>query len=478
MATYLGFSRASGGCDIPQASKIYKELVAMELAVHHFNHGLGTVVPELEQVHDWCPLRFSAEYHDSQYTPSVVVQSLTEKLAGVGQPPCAVVGARTSSSTGPSAIVSGVYGLPQMSFTATSPELSDRFKYPSFARVVPADDAAAGAAMHFFEQVVHSSHVALLYINDSFGNHYHQAFQHQAAQHNIVPVSFPLAFPPDPHDVQQQLLQLQATGVRHILMVVFSSHLELLLTQATELQIMGPNYFWMTGISTTYFNNLQFDNAAENATQAALASAIQGMAILPEFGAKPNSDGYHRFLEAWHSLGNDTTGGDAVDYFNRKIPRAIRGVENCFQADAEFFSNNDTGSTAHFAYDSIISMALGACQALVHNSTSFFLDGAQHMASILNTTFEGASGIVRMDPATASRDPLRFSYAVLNVLPQTNDDGITTFTTPEIIVMEPNAALTDWRLVYKDPHQQPHFIFQDGTSHPPPSLPPITVDMN
>jgi len=83
-----------------------------------------------------------------------------------------------------------------------------------------------------------------------------------------------------------------------------------------------------------------------------------------------------------------------------------------------------------------------------------------------------------MDPATASRDPLRFSYAVLNVLPQTNDDGITTFTTPEIIVMEPNAALTDWRLVYKDPHQQPHFIFQDGTSHPPPSLPPITVDMN
>ena len=99
------------------------------------------------------------------------------------------------------------------------------------------------------------------------------------------------------------------------------------------------------------------------------------------------------------------------------------------------------------------------------------------MASILNTTFEGASGIVRMDPATASRDPLRFSYAVLNVLPQTNDDGITTFTTPEIIVMEPNAALTDWKLVYKDP-QQPHFIFQDGTSHPPPSLPPITVDMN
>mmetsp|Transcript_12386 Transcript_12386/g.23129 ORF Transcript_12386/g.23129 Transcript_12386/m.23129 type:complete len:688 (+) Transcript_12386:209-2272(+) len=491
VASYLGFSRANGSCDWNQASKIFKELVAMETAMHHVNHGIGSVVPELEGLDKKCPLRWSGEYHDSQYTPPVVVQSLTQLLAasnedGIIIPPCAVVGARTSSSTGPSAIVSGVYGKPQLSFTATSPGLSDRFKYPLFARVVPPDDAAAQAAIRFLHDVVSSTHIACLYLNDDFGNHYYQAVQEQAELAGMVVQGFPLAFPPDDNDIANQLEKLQQTGIRHVLLVVFSSHLKPLLHQATAQYLTGPDYFWMVGISTSFFDDLSFDTA-NNATEAALARTMQGMAILPEFGATPDSPGYHRFVKIWESLGQ---ADGTVQYFNSKIPNPIRGVDDCFVAGDDFFETNGPGSTAHFAYDTVVAMALGACSATenrtvpigddnVDNSTtSFILDGTEHVSAILQTTFEGASGIVSIDESTASRDPLRFSYAVLNVLPQVNpDNGLTTFITPETIVLKPNRELTDWELLFQNP-DHPRFIFQDGTSTPPPSLPPITVDMN
>ncbi|CAB9500603.1 Metabotropic glutamate receptor 4 [Seminavis robusta] len=502
LATFLGFSRATGSCDFKQASKIYKELVATEMAIHHFNNGLGTVVPEIQDIQERCPLKLSATFLDSQYTPPVIVKELTRLLTPSSSssttsindqddtnnnnttihnnndnniPPCAVIGARTSSSTGPSSIVSGAYGLPQMSFTATSPELNDAFKYPLFGRVVPADDAAAKGAMRFLKQVVQTTHVNVLYINDAFGNHYHQAFQKEAEVYGTTAIGFPIAFPPDPKDIQQQLSKVKQNGVRHVLMVFFSDHLDPVMRQAVELGIAGQDadgYFWMLGISTSYFGNLHLNMTDES--DAALAHAIQGMAVLPEFGAKPNSPGYDRFAQAWQ----DNT-ADATVHFNQKMP-TIRGVDNCFEAGPWFFQDNDPGSTAHFAYDTVISMGLGACAAMMQKQQSeqvTSLDGETHIQAIINATFEGASGNVQLDPATKSRDPLRFSYAILNVLPNLNETSqMVKFDTPEVIVLTPNQELTDWDMLYLD--EATRFVFHDGTSNPPPSLPPITVNKN
>lgn len=276
IASYLGFSTVNGGCDQKQASKIYKELAAMLLAIHHFNNGNGVVVKEIDGINQRCSIRFSSEFHDSQYTPKTVVKGITHVVTQNAVKPCAIVGARTSSSTEPSSIISSVFDLPQMSFTATSPDLNDRFKFNLFSRVVPADDAAAKAALRFFADVAGSTNVAVLYINDPFGNEYNKAFLKESANAGINVQSFPLAYPPDPYDIQKQLERVKATGIRHVFMIVFSSYLEDVLTEAARQGIVGDDYFWLLGISTTFFENLDIEEGSD------LARAVEGMGILPE----------------------------------------------------------------------------------------------------------------------------------------------------------------------------------------------------
>jgi hypothetical protein len=467
VAAFMGFSRVNGGCSQNQATKIYKELAATLLAMHHFNNGNGIVVKEVEGIQERCPIRFTAEFHDSQYTPNIVVQSITTILASRDPTnpqeilPCAVVGARTSSSTGPAAIISGVYDLPQMSYTATSPELNDQFKYPLFQRIVPADDAAAKAAVRFLTDISQSTHVAVLYINDPFGIGYNKAFQKETSEAKVTTQSFPLAFPPDPADIKIQLQKVKETGIRHVFLVIFSSYIEMVMSEAFRIGITGNGYFWLLGISTSFFENANLVEGSD------LAKAIQGMGVLPEFGAKPNSAGYDRFVDVWNQLGD----GD-IEYFNSKVP-TIGGVDDCFAAGTGFFSEkfkDSPGSTAHFAYDTIMALGLGACNA---TEDSFYFDGTKHSQSIVQTIFQGASGVVSIDPGTTSRDPLLFSYAVLNIKPQKATGGNVTFSTPESIILQPNTQLSDWKIIQETP-----FIFPDGTSNPPSTLPEITVDMN
>ena len=511
--------------------KIYKESGAIMMAIGHFNSGDGRVVTELENIDRRCRVRLTTNFHDTQYTPSVVVQSLTDQLlangggggGGGGNPeetrkqrPCAVIGARTSSSTMPMATVSSAYGVPQMSYTATSPTLNDRFKYSHFQRVVPSDDAAAKAAVKFLREVASTTHAAVLHIDDSFGNGYARAFQDEAFDRGVVARAFPLAFPPDVEDVRRQLRKLKSTGMRHVLLVAFTSYIEDVMVEAYRMGIAGSGgggggddgddcdggkdeggeggddencrrdgngeYFWMLGMSTTHFDGLNVKKDSE------IARAVTGMGVLPEFGSKPkgNSPGYGRFLDAWNALGaND------VSHFNSKLPKSIRGVEDCYEADPDFFSSkyrDDPGSTAHFAYDTVVSIGLGACAAALSSSDGVrpSFNGTQHTRGITNAMFDGATGIVRIDPTTLSRDPLLFSYSVLNVVPDDGggggSSGNVTFEMRESIILQPSPALDDdgwdgeevgWTVVRKTP-----FIFPGGTRVPPPSLPPIEINMN
>lgn len=106
LAGYLAFSRAADTeCNVKQATKIYRELAAVYMAIQHFNNGNGVVVPEVSGIDQRCPIRLTAELIDSKYTPAIPVQSLTRIMGNRDTStaqapiPCGVVGARTSSAT-------------------------------------------------------------------------------------------------------------------------------------------------------------------------------------------------------------------------------------------------------------------------------------------------------------------------------------------------------------------------------------------
>ena len=216
--------------------------------------------------------RLTTEFHDSRYTPALVVESMTRVIAsrsfGVtlesarkDAQPCAIIGPRSSSTTTPSAIISGVYDLAQLSYTATSPELNDAFKYPLFSRIVTSDDSAAKAAKKFLWEHSKTTHMAVLYVADPFGTEYNKALLQEASSDPVTKIevrSFPLVFPPNLEDIQQALRKVKGTGYRHVFVIAFSSYLENLVLEAKALDLFGDDYFWMIGISTSFFGRAAY----------------------------------------------------------------------------------------------------------------------------------------------------------------------------------------------------------------------------
>ena len=139
------------------------------------------------------------------------------------------------------------------------------------------------------------------------------------------------------------------------------------------------------------------------------ADAFKGMAMLPEFGAKPRSEGYSRFLTAWNSISETE-----MEYSKAKIPdiAGVPGTE-CYDPPAGFFSElykDDPGDTGPFAYDTVITMGLAACRAAAaeKDDPGQYFDGELHSQEIVQgPSFEGATGLVSIDKTTRSRDPMQ-----------------------------------------------------------------------
>ena len=65
--------------------------------------------------------------------------------------PDLVFGASRSTVCQPTALITGIYNLPQISPSCTSAKLDDTTNYPRFMRSVPTDDAVAFAICNYFD---------------------------------------------------------------------------------------------------------------------------------------------------------------------------------------------------------------------------------------------------------------------------------------------------------------------------------------
>jgi hypothetical protein len=99
-----------------------------------------------------------------------------------------------------------------------------------------------------------------------------------------------LAYPSTRHDIAQQINKVKETGIQHVFVISFSSYLERLLQEAVQAGITGEGYFWLLGMSTSCFDHVNVH------PESPMAAAIQGFGVIPEFGAKPATPGYQRFV--------------------------------------------------------------------------------------------------------------------------------------------------------------------------------------
>jgi len=172
------------GAHIPEMTG-FEYSVSVALAAHHLNTGNGVIVPEVEGLNKRCKLRFTTEFADTQYSEGVTLEHVSEQIERelgslTERNPCAFIGADMSSVSIPTSIVTGRAGYPQISAQSTSVALDDKKLYPLFGRTVSSDDGNTVPIVRFLREVFNVKHLAIINVNDSYGNNYAEGMRKAA----------------------------------------------------------------------------------------------------------------------------------------------------------------------------------------------------------------------------------------------------------------------------------------------------------
>ena len=460
---------------------IYGDVAGALMGMHHFNNGIGSVVAEVAGINQTCPIRFVADFYDSESSQATAVDIFSRQiLQSPDRPPSALFGAWRSAVSVPLGILTGVYGIPQVSPLSTSTELDDVTQYTHFTRLIPSDAGTARAAVDYFrDRSPTLRHLGMLYVNDSA---FHQAIVESAQaimpeEERITVRGSPFSYNnaiQNPEEINLAVKALAESGFRVFFGVFYDEHYEIVMKAAIEFGIAGPGYVWILGdgVSETLLNDKAFP------ADSALAIASQGVGILKAEGDRQTAEGntgYDRFVKEWYSQGDAS-----IDYYNcvgHPADNTVRDPSIYYQAEAGFFEEKILKPTAGatFNYDSVMAMGLAAC-GLVEESGSAYFSGTELFDGFVQQSFEGASGTVAIDPATTSRDP-KSAFFVLYNTDGTTKDGTTTFSVETVShtarSQDANATIISW--VNMDGKE---YVYSDGTTTFPQPLPTLEHNYN
>ena len=469
--------------------KMYDASVGVMLAMHHFNNGMGNIVKEVRGINETCDIRLTTELFNTESSHTVAVEHVTSLLARTSSttneaqktkpPPCAILGSTHPLITARMASLTGVFDLPQISPQASLSLLSDKRQYPLFARPTPSCAGSATMAIRYFTEVLGTTHLGVLVPDCPYGLDYEKAIAEAALEAGVTVevVSMP-AHPDTVGPVEQVLGQLKRAKLKHFLAVTFEY--DMVMEVAHEMGLAGADAetFWLF----TEFREFKKQNKREYPTNSALANATQGVGFIePTEGLSGENDdhgGYSRFVSEWNGLQNDD---QALQYFNSMQPSPPTGASSNidFTETGDKFAQQPD-KIAFLSYDATIGLGLAACEAAKASGgggAASLFSGEDHLHYYINRDpFDGASGTVNIDPATATRDPSSVAYVVSNVVQTNQNDGLSTFQPKPAVRFDP--ASQTWRPVVDKTGGNVPFFYADGSTNLPPQLSGIQVDHN
>ena len=453
------------------------------LAVHHFNNRISTVVPEIDQIEPDCSLRFTIELMDTSFSPIKAAEHLIkdvfprEKLKPPDPTlpyPSALIGASRSAVSSPLAILTGVHGLMQISHASTSTSLDNKGQYPTFGRMIPSAIGDAYAAVDYFSNELSVTHLAVLFVKDPYGSTYSQAIKEAAG---LLPEArrmdvtlFPFEFDASEDDIATQLRHLKNSQNRYIVGIFFENHLETVMSEASRQGVAGPGYFWMYGDALNGVESLQYNSTDHTGVIAGITGSALLLTAHPRtrLGRQQTA----AFMQEWEAL---LISDEWRDYLNAKMPK-----DSGWTGDKNELSIIPNSFTL-LMYDAVISIALASCN--IESSLDDFKFSSVELYEAFKTTeFEGAYSTVVIDHDTGSRDYTTVPYSVTNLVATEPDmDGMVSFSANVTHSFE-RADETDsplendsGRTVYASEWQAiegTKFVYSDGTTTPPPVLPP------
>eukprot|EP00455_Lapot_gusevi_P014942 TRINITY_DN1752_c0_g2_i4.p1 TRINITY_DN1752_c0_g2~~TRINITY_DN1752_c0_g2_i4.p1 ORF type:complete len:672 (+),score=72.54 TRINITY_DN1752_c0_g2_i4:301-2316(+) len=177
-----------------------------------------------------------------------------------------------------------------ISSSATSPTLSDKTQYPTFARVVPSD-SFQGVALAKLCANLGWRNVAVLYTTDSYSSKLAEVFFDTAKQLKLSVLSSQ-SFEPGAQDVRTQLSVIQASGANIILLLLLAQDARTVFLYAKTMDMIGPPYLYI-GVDGWF-------EATNSLLQPDVASLVSGsIATLPFIDDQ--SPSYQKFLTDWQA---------------------------------------------------------------------------------------------------------------------------------------------------------------------------------
>ena len=441
----------------------YDGVASVALAMEHLNTGNGSIIPEISGLNETCPLRFTTESFDtecSQLTAINHVTSLTDRSMTGQLYPTAIL--TTSSRVSmPTSIISSLRGVPQVSPDATSSDLDNKDQYKLFGRTVPNDDGTSIPLLAKLN-LLGINHLAVLYIDDSYGNAFMEglilAAQQNAPELRIKTVN--IRMNPDKEilrDVVRRLADIQYT---YFFGIIYYTNIEDIMTEAYDQGIAGTgkhNWIFSDSIGS-FLEGRQFEAGSK------LALAFQGTGILRAAGGISGMATFDKFYKSMEQMKNDADISQIEsllpnDYDDGKVMNhSVIFQDQSFLSSPRFIPP--------FIFDAVIALGIASCRLRSEGTASF--TGDDLFEAFKNTTFEGASGSVVLDPITGTRVPSSAVFLLANFV-YDKDATINPDTVQFKSVDSDVFALGEWDSLVS-------YTYNDGTSNAPPDLPPLVTD--
>jgi hypothetical protein len=445
---------------------------AIALAAEHMNTGNGTIVSEVQDLNKRCNIRFTLESIDNENSQNDSVEKmieLTDRDPGRERLPCGIVGPYLSRNTLASALLLGIRGYPQLSPSASTPELDIKAQYPLFGRPVPSSEKLGELVIWYLNKHLGVRYLGVLYHPDEYGKGFTLGLQIAAQKiaPDMVVTTVELVRRQDndvgamKEDIARSVGFLEDTQFTYFISLMNHDFHDAVMEEAFRQGIAGTgkhNWFFTEVLGPKWVTERTFPEGSPLHLAHVGTSRFQATGGVPE-----RSPRFDKLEAALREFKNDRD----VEYLRSVLPKYTTHNDSIF--DQVLNSDEFLQGAAHpaaFAYDAAITFGLAACNATRGEE---YFDGPSHYESMVHTSFRGASGKLVYDPETGSRlaSSMRFELVTHHLDPSMEFEGNVGFKMVRSALYQEN----EWE-------QLAPLIFNDGTSNVPADLPSIDVDHN
>ncbi|KAL3911896.1 MAG: hypothetical protein SGILL_007100, partial [Bacillariaceae sp.] len=438
----------------------YEIAIGVALALQHLNAGDGSLIEPVEGLNQRCKLRFTGEFIDTGLNGAQALNEVVPRTEPTyqGRKPSAFVGAVSSSVSSPSGIVSGLRGYPQMSGSSTSNDLDNKIKYPLFTRTIPSDDGITESIILYLTKELRCTHLAVINVNDSFGNGYVNGLRQAAAKHapdSLNLVQIPVSADGNEESLRQAITTLKDSGFLFVIAILIdNSQYDNLLQEAVQRDVAGNGRHNWVFADSVGIGTLRFPQ------NSPLIKAYEGSGrfqVSATFGEK---------FDSLDEQASELKNPSDYAYLNQLLPNF---TDSPFYSGDSFLNPIEYPFTPLF-YESTIMLGLAACDAAGSNLT--FTGTEMYEKLVSYPPFDTISGVMELDPSSGSRVP-DSAYFELSNFRQTN--AIDPVTGETVVEFQPTLTNMfhqgEWTTLAP-------FVYNDGTTQVPNWVELPDIDQN